>query len=406
MIDERIIDKLVERLVSRIEQGNTYILEQIGKTVGQIRDLTPSKAQQLIQILKYGGNYDKIVKKLAQITKLNVKEIHEIFEQVAKTDYQFAEQFYKFKNVKYIPYEQNVALKNQVDALARITANEYINFSNTLAFAINIDGKVVYSSLSRVYQNVIDEAVLNVAQGKQTFDEQMYSVLKKLSSSGLRTVDYLSGRSVRLDSSVRQHLKGALRNLHNQTQQIVGEQFGSDGVEISVHENPAPDHQYVQGRQFSNEEFYKFQNNQDAYDYTGKLFTSEFEQHDRRSISEHNCYHYVFSVVLGVSQPIYDETQLQKIIDKNDQGFELDGKHYTNYQGTQLQRRLETEIRKQKDIQIIAKNANNSELVSQAQQKITQLTSKYKQLCQISGLPTKMERMRVSGYRRTSVAKM
>ena len=406
MIDERLIDKLVERLVERIEEGNSYTLRKIGESIKEIGALSPSKAQQLSQILKYGGNYDKIVEKLAQITELNVKDIYEIFEEVAKRDYAFAKQFYDYRGVKYIPYEENIALQQQVKALARITAGEYANFSNTLAFTKKVNGRVVYTDLARTYQDTIDKAVLSIAQGKSTFQEQMYSTIKELGSSGIKRVDYASGRSVRLDSSVRQHLKGALRNLHNETQAIFGEEFGSDGVEISVHMNPAPDHAEVQGRQFSKEEFDNFQNDQDAVDYTGKLFTKEHEGHDRRSISEYNCYHYTFDIVLGVSKPEYSKEELQEIIDNNNKGFELDGEHYTNYEGTQMQRKLETEIRKQKDIQIMAKASGNKELVQESQSKITQLTRKYKQLSDISGLPTKMQRMRVSGYHRVSVAKM
>ena len=406
MIDERLIDKLVERLVERIEEGNSYVLKKIGESIKEIGALSPSKAQQLSQILKYGGNYDKIVEKLAQITELNVKDIYEIFEEVAKSDYAFAKRFYDYRGVKYIPYEENIALQQQVKALARITAGEHANFSNTLAFTKRVNGRVVYTDLARTYQDAIDKAVLSIAQGKSTFQEQMYSTIKELGSSGIKRVDYASGRSVRLDSSVRQHLKGALRNLHNETQAVFGEEFGSDGVEISVHMNPAPDHAEVQGRQFSKEEFNKFQNDQDAVDYTGKLFTKEHEGHDRRSISEYNCYHYTFDIVLGVSKPNYSSEGLQEIIDNNNKGFELDGEHYTNYEGTQMQRKLETEIRKQKDIQIIAKASGNKELVAESQSKITQLTRKYKQLSDISGLPTKMQRMRVSGYKRTNANKM
>ena len=408
MIDERLIDKLVERLVDRIEEGNTYTLQKIGESIKKIGTLSPSKAQQLGQILKYGGNYDKIVEKLAKITELNVKDIYEIFEEVAKSDYAFAEQFYDYKGVKYIPYEQNIALQNQVNALARITANEYVNFSNTLAFTKRVNGQVVYTDLARTYQKTLDKAILSIAQGKSTFDEQMYSTIKELASSGVKTVDYASGRSVRLDSSVRQHMNGALKNLHNETQAIFGAEFGSDGVEISVHFNPAPDHEQIQGHQFSKEEFEKLQNDADAYDYKGKFFSAISEEtgYDRRSISEYNCKHYTFDIVLGVSKPEYSEEELQKIIDDNNKGFELDGKHYTNYEGTQLQRKLETEIRRQKDIQIMAKASGNKELVQESQQKITQLTHKYKKLSDVSGLPTRMERMRVSQYKRVNVNKL
>lgn len=406
MLDERIIDKLVERLVLRIEEGNSYVLQKIGESINQIGTLSPSKAQQLAQILKYGGNYDKIVSKLAEITQLNTKEIYEIFEEVAKSDYAFAKQFYDYRGVKYIPYEENLALQNQVKALARITAGEYVNFSNTLAFTKRVNGRIVYTDIARTYQETIDKAVLSVVQGKETFDEQMYSTIKELGASGIKKVDYASGRSMRLDSAVRMNLKGALRNLHNETQAVFGKEFGSDGVEISVHRNPAPDHAEVQGRQFSKEEFEKFQNDLDAVDYQGVLFPSEFEGHDRRSISEHNCYHYTFDIVLGVSKPNYSEEQLQEIIDENEKGFELDGEHYTNYEGTQMQRRLETKIREQKDIQIIAKASGNKELVEESQRKITQLTRKYKQLSDVSGLPYKRDRLRVLNYKRVNTNKL
>lgn len=400
MIDERLIDKLVERLVDRIEEGNTYTLQKIGESIKKIGTLSPSKAQELGQILKYGGNFDKIVEKLAKITDLNVKDIYEIFEEVAKSDYAFAKQFYDYKGVKYIPYEENIALQNQVKALARITANEYVNFSNTLAFTKRVNGKVVYTDLARTYQDVIDKAVLSVAQGKTTFDDEMYKSIKELASSGIKTVDYASGRSVRLDSSVRQHMKGALRNLHNETQAIFGEEFGADMIEISVHEHPAPDH-YMQGKQMMIEEYEKMQNHLPFKDLQGNVY----EPLDR-PISELNCYHYVFYGIAGVSKPNYTDEELNNILKENEKGIELDGQKYTIYEMSQIQRRLETSIRKQKDLQIIGRASGNKEIVENAQRKITELTHKYKQVSDISGLPYKRDRLRVSNYKRVNPNKL
>ena len=406
MLNEQVIDKVIERLVNRIEEGNTYTLKKIGESIKKIGTLSPSKAQELVQVLKYGGDYDKIVDKLAEITELNVKDIYKMFDEVAKNDYNFAKQFYDYRGVKFIPYEENIALQQQVRAIANITVGEYRNLTRSLAFTKRVNGRIVYTDLARTYQDVLDKAVLSVVQGKNTFQEQMYSTIKELANSGIKSVNYGTNRSMRLDSAVRMQMKGALRNLHNETQKIFGREFGADGVEISVHGNPAPDHAEVQGRQFSNEEFNKFQNDIDAVDYTGKLFPAEFEGRDRRSISEYNCYHYTFSIVLGVSEPEYSDKELKEIINNNNKGFELDGKHYTNYEGTQLQRQFETEIRKAKDTQIMAKASGNNELVDESQQRITQLTQKYKELSDISGLPAKMQRMRVSGYKRVAKSKL
>ena len=406
-ITEEEIELLVERLVNRIEEANTYFLMKMGANIGKIRELTPTEAHQLVQILKYGGSYEEIVKEIARYTNMNVKDIDKIFSSYAKKDQQFYKQFYKYRKKPFIEYAKNKALKTQTEALANIVKNEMYNFTraNVLGYTIrDIKGRPQFIGLRETYNRVLDEALVNVGTGKETFDSAMTRIMKDIGGSGLKTIEYESGRSVRLDSAVRMHLKSRLRELHNENQKMFGEEFDYDGWEISVHANPAPDHSEIQGRQFSIAEYDKLQAGDIATDFKGKTYSlDEDGKNGYRPISELNCYHYAFTIVLGVSKPEYDDKQLQKIIDDNNKGFEYEGKHYTNYEGTQLQRALERKIREQKDIQIFAKASGNDELVGEAQSKITALTHKYKELSDISGLPTKMQRLRVTGYKRKSV---
>ena len=83
--------------------------------------------------------------------------------------------------------------------------------------------------------------------------------------------------------------------------------------------------------------------------------------------------------------------------------------YYSNYfdKYKNREKAIETAIREAKDTQILAKASDDKDLVLQSQTRITQLTTKYMQLCKISGLPNKLAtRASVSGYKRTSVAKM
>lgn len=403
MLNEELIEKVTERLVTRIEELNTYTLEQIGKSIKRIGTLSPSKAQELGQILKYGGDYDKIARKLSQITELNVQDIYDIFEEVAQNDYRFAEQFYDYRGINYIPYDQNVALQNQVNALTRMMIDNYVARTGVIGFSVrDLSGNLIFKDLNTVYRDTIDKAVLSVSQGKNTFQDEMYKIVNELGSGGLKTVEYANGRTMRLDSAIRMDLKRNLRDLHFELQKQFGEEFGADGYEVSVHINPAPDHTEVQGRQFSKQEYDRLQSVGVAKDYKGKTINL-WKGKSFRPIREYNCYHYEFPIVLGVSKPEYSAEQLQKIIDDNNKGFELDGKHYTNYEGTQLQRSLERKIREQKDIQIMAKAGDITDLVDKSQGNITKLTNKYRELSKVSGLPTKMQRMRVSGYKRTKI---
>ena len=422
MLSEEVIDKVVERVVNRIEQGNTYVLKKIGESIKKVGTLTATSSQQLYQIIRYGGDYDEIVKKLAEITELNVKDIYKIFDEVAKTENIYFEKFYKYRNKKFIPYEYNIPLQNQVRAIATLTAENYMNISRTMAFARRTPNGIIYTDLSKTYQDVLDKAILSVSQGKITFQDEMYSTIKELASSGIRTVDYASGRSMRLDSAVRMNVKGGLRSLHNELQDIYGKEFDANMIEVSHHSNSAPDHiDSIDGKQFARIDVIREQIEkgiekeiklEDIEGNRVKVKGKWYDDFDtinnnlKRPVSTLNCYHYVFSGILGISKPEFTEKELQEDKEKNLKGCEIDGKHYTLYETEQLMRSLELEIRKAKDEQIMGRASGIVENVENAQSRITQLTNKYHEVLKVSGLPSKLDRARVPGYKKVAKSKL
>lgn len=400
MLSQVMEEMLAERLVSNIEKTNNFILEKIGQVIKRIGTLSPSQAYQISQILKYGGSYEQIAKELARVSGKSVQEIYNIFDEVAKNNKQFAKEFYRYRGIDYIPYSKDLALQNQVRSIAALTANTYINISNTRGVGFlfkGLDGQMYFKDIRQSYDEIIDRAILAVSQGKETYQTEMRKLMKELGHNGV--VMYENGHTRRLDSAIRMNMLDGIRQLNNETSRRFGEEYGADGVEISVHANPAPDHADIQGRQFSIEEYEKLEAGQVAKDYQGR----QYDGADKRRISEYNCYHKEFNIVLGVSKPEYTDEQLKKIQKDNEKGFEYEGKHYTMYEGTQLQRRIELEIRKQKDTQIMARAAGNKELAEESQMKINQLTHKYDSLCKTSGLLPKKQRMSVSGYRKIKV---
>ena len=415
MVSEEQIEKIIERLVNRIEKANTYILMRMGEDIKKIRDISPLQAHQLAQIIKYGGEYDDIIKQLSKYTKINISDIDEMFKQFAKRDQEFNKKFYKYRNKPYIPYEKNKVLKKQTEELANVVKKEMYDYTrkNVLGYTIkDTQGNVQFLGLKETYNRVLDEAVLNVNQGKEGFDSAMSNILEEIGGSGLKTLNYESGRSIRLDSAIRMHLKSRLRELHNENQMLFGKQFDSDGVEISVHAYPAPDHASSQGRQFSTvkpseeelSEYEKLQNGEDAKDYKGNIYTLDHDgKNGYRPISEMNCYHFVFSIILGVSEPNYSDEELKKIIDDNNKKIEYNGKKYTKYELSQVMRKIERSIRRNKDTQILAKASDNEGLIRKSQKNIDTLVTKYYEVSKTSGLPTKLERLQVEGYRKVKL---
>lgn len=397
MLSEDTLERLTERLVDRVESLNTYFIKKIGNQIKTIGTITPSQLNELLQSVQYGNDINEIMNKIAEITDMNVKDIYKIFEEVAKKNQLFSKKFYDYKKIKFIPYEENKILQNQVMSIAKATANEYVNMSKTFAYMRkNASGIKEYTSLSEIYQKITDEAILSVAQGRESYQMAMQKAMREMTTNGLRIVDYSTGYSRRADSSVRINVMDGIRRLNREVQEQFGKEFEADGIEVSHHKYAAPDHiDTIDGRQFS-------KNGEVIVDGVKYKDYNTINDSLVRHVGELNCYHFPFQIVLGVSKPLHTKEELKADKEENEKGFDFEGNHYTMYEGTQLQRQIETKIRQYKDRQIGAKAVNDTDEVYHCQEKIRQLTDKYYDLHIVSGLPTKIDRLRVDGYRTIS----
>ena len=393
-------DLLIERLVNRIQNANTDILKVIGNSINKIGKLKPSDIYLIQQQLKYGENLEKIIKILDKMTMLNRKDIVDILEAVAKKDQEFAKVYYEAKNKIYIPFEENISLQQKLTEIKNVTLEAYRNISSTNNL-IYLDrfGNKISKPIVQAYWQVIDDAVINVSMGKETFQEAMKKQIRMLASNGIQSIEDSSGRKMRLDSAIRMNMQDALKEMTIAQQEIIGEQFDYDAMEVSVHEYPAPDHEDIQGHIFNLDNWKLLQD----YTYIGEIKDINGKTYLRdggnpiRPIGVLNCRHSGYATVKGV-KPRYSQEQLNEINKNNKKGFKFDGKEYTMYEGTQLQRQMELEMRKTKDIKDMAVASgedNAKEVIEQSNKKLRQLSSKYTELCRLSGLTPYRERARI-----------
>lgn len=95
----------------------------------------------------------------------------------------------------------------------------------------------------------------------------------------------------------------------------------------------------------------------------------------------------------------YTDEQLQKFIDDNKAGCVIGKKKYTLYETSQIMRRIECEIRREKDTAIAAQAAGDEQLRVDCQLRINHLADVYKKVTDASGLTPRRERMTVDGFR-------
>ena len=431
MINEELQEKLLSVFDKRFENYNTKVLEELGNVIKQFKDLTPSQAYELGQQLKYNTTVKDLLNELSKISGLSVKDLKAILEKVARENINFADVYYKSRGLETPIYNENKALQRLVSSVYNISGAEFKNIAKSTGFRLLGDnGEPLLLDIDETYKYVIDKCVIAVSQGKETYQQSMRSTLKQLSDSGVRRIDYANNYSRRIDSSVRMNVLDAVREVSNQSQMLFGEEFGYNAVEVSHHSNSAPDHSNndiengkfdIDGHQFVKLDILKEQikngiekeitlKDIDEVNHRVKCKGKWYYDFDyinnnlNRPVSTMSCYHYIFSVVLGVSRPQFTDKQLEEDKKKNNDGFEFEGKHYTFYDGEQLLNRIALEIRKNKDTQIMAKSSGDDDLILSSQTKITQLTTKYRQVVKASGLPNKLATKGwVPGYKRTSV---
>jgi hypothetical protein len=391
MQDNEKLDATLERFYNRYNKFNTKVLEELGNVIKQFNDVSPSQAYQIAQELKLGYELNDLLNELSQISGKSIQDIDKLFDKVAEENVNFAEVYYKAKNEEFIKYEDNQQLQNLVESIKKQTNNTFINIanSNNIGFTLKDNqGNITYKPLTQVYNDLIDEAVYNVSIGVKDYQSAMRNTIKQLADSGVKIheekLGYENGYNRRLDSSIRQDVLTGLRQINLDIQEQIGEELGADGVEISAHSPCAEDHLHIQGQQFTKKQFERI---------NGDL---------ERPIGEYNCRHFVFSIILGVQTPSYSKKMLRNFRNESLAKVNYNGKTYTKYEATQVQRQLETAIRKQKDRQIIARSSGDKEEIGIAQQKISQLTTEYNKFSKTAGLDTYKNRLTVSGYKRVS----
>lgn len=374
LTDEQIAEALA-LIDDRYQKVITQYLQKVGKTILQIGKLNQSSINLLIQLRRMGVDVKTIERELQKVTKLTKRDIRALYEraaQEANTDARFE---YVHKGVE----PSSIRWKDLVESIWTQTAGAMDNLAGTTAISQN-------------YREVVDEAVQAVSMGMTDYNSAIRDAVKKAGRAGLQ-VEYASGSKRRLDSAVRQNILDGVRQVQQKAQELIGEEIGADGVDITAHPNSAPDHEPVQGRRFDLENFRLMQSGRPFEDVDGKDYEG-FE----RPITQWRCRHLVYYILIGISRRMYSDDQLKQWEEQNQKGCIIDGKHYTNYEATQLMRNLELEIRRQKDTAVLAKASGDDVLRRECQSKINKLTQKYKAVSETSGLRTRFEKTRVEGY--------
>ncbi len=364
-ISGQILDPVVE-----------FLIEDIARRVSEAGQLTGTAAYQTWKLQKLGVSQRQLKKELRKRLKVSHRELRQLLTQAAQAGYNF--DISRFPQVQAFSFEENTTLQQILDATVKLAQEDLTNVTQTMGF-VTPDGKCM--ELTKAYQKTCDFAFQKVVNGAQDYNSAIREATRHLAEKGIRTIDYESGVHTSLEAAVRRNIMGGLGLMNEQITQQNHDDLGCDGWEISAHAGSAPDHEDIQGRQFSDKEFEELNNSP-----------------DRRRIGTLNCGHSAMPIILGVNAPQYTPEELEDFRRQNAEGVDFEGKHYTGYEATQRQRSLERSIRKTKRKILIDEATGDSEKLQWDQIRLVRLREEYHRFSKATGLPEQYERMEKAGF--------
>lgn len=125
----------------------------------------------------------------------------------------------------------NSFLPQLTEAFSAQTAGELKNLTKTTGFRA-MSG---LESIENAYQNELDKAVMKICAGTFSQEKVLNDVVNDLAHSGLRSIDYSSGRTMQLDVGARLALRTGCHQLAGKITDANMAQTGENLVYVSKH---------------------------------------------------------------------------------------------------------------------------------------------------------------------------
>lgn len=366
-------DTLLADICSRLKTG----------TVGETTVL------DIKALRSHGIDIKEIEKAISETSGISEKKLKKLLEEVVEKNQQYYNEVITLADVTKPETLVNAA---DIDAIKRQTLQEMRNITRTMAFVVDAGRTILKPKKALTW--ALDAALLQVQSGAVSYNTAIANATKQLADSGLRMVDYESGRSDQVDVAARRSVMTGVNQINQKYAEQSTEYLETDLVETSAHigarniGNVPENHEMWQGKWYRWSE--KPQTS--AGEYPDFIETTGYGT--GAGLGGWNCRHTFYPVVEGVSEATYSQADLDAMKGEN-RKFKFEGQEYDGYTATQEQRSIERTIRKLKREETAYNAAGLHDKELAVSIRIKRLSAKYKAFSRAAGLPEQRERMKV-----------
>lgn len=378
-----LLDALPEELAELFRALEIMLLEEICSRLKAADELNEVTVQDIQALRSHGIDLKSIEEAISKTAGISKQKLNSLLNDVVERNQKY---YTEVIDLAHVTQPETLVDAATVDAIKRQTHDTFRNLTASMGFLV---GNTMLKP-ARAYQWALDNAEMQIQSGAISYNQAIANVVRQLADSGIKVVDYESGHRDQIDVAARRAVMTGVNQICAKYTEQSAQYLETPYFEVSAHagarDKPGPSpwssHKDWQGKVYSIR--------------AGDIYPNIYEVCGLGAVDGlegANCRHRRNVWVDGVSERTYTDEQLAHIDD--DLGCEFDGKKYTAYEATQMQRRVEREARKLKREKAAYKAAGLHEDETAVNIRLRRLNAKYKAFSAAAGLPEQRERMKV-----------
>ena len=328
MLPPSYLDQMPDAFVQLWQQVEDAILQDVARRIGKMDAVTPTANWQLWRYQQTEAVRNDVVKLLARYSGKSETAIRKLLLQAATEAMEREDAIYYHYDMEPTPFEESAALNNLLDAGARQTCGTWQNLTATTA-----------NTVTGAFERTLDAAWLKVSTGAFDYKTAVKQAVDSLADD-MPMVTYPSGHKDSIEVAARRAILTGVNQTAGKLQVARADEMGVEFFETTAHGGARPSHAEWQGRRF---------HRGGAVDYKGRHYP-DFEAATGygtgAGLCGWNCRHTFFAVFPELGDPPqWTQEQLREL---NARDIEWNGKKYTAYEISQMQRARERNVRRWK----------------------------------------------------------
>ena len=330
-----------DRIIALYQQLEDDILSAVIRRILKMGYVSEAQKHQLEVLQAAGLLYDDIVQLIADRTDACTAQVKALFEDAGVQTVAIDNSLHEAAGALPIDIRQDSSTRQVLEAGYKKTLGTMQNLVSTTA-----------TQTQTTFIQTCDRIYMQVSSGAFSYQEAIMNALRALADTGAEVV-YPTKHKDRMDVAVRRCVLTGVSQTAAAVSLRQAEDAGCYLMEITAHSGARPDHAKWQGQLVT---------------ITGKdagkiidglrVFTlSEIGYGSGEGFKGWNCHHNWHAYYPGFSTPNYTQEELKKL---DEPCISYNGKLYTEYEVSQMQRAQERRVRAWKRRCITAQESVNS----------------------------------------------